>query len=533
MSFFRCSARITSCLLVAGLVCGLTGAALVSAQEQSSKPFDPDPLLRRAHALFDNGQLLESIALYEDVARLSDDPDYTVYCYVRVADVLALFLDQHILALEYYDKVIEEYPGNWNLANAYYNSAMLLFAKKRFAEAQERFLAFLKRFPGDAKAQTARYMLERIEAGLKQGTQPPEERIRPEPRYTEPMVRVLLSTADSLQLKFSDSVQMQVSAERGDIVAPGTYRLLVRDGGVHLEGRDLGDEVVFDTGPQGFGHAGRSYAGEAVVVAHGQAMTLVNRLPMEQYLEGVVPSEMPPSFAPQALRAQAVAARTFAWRVVTRTRESGKAYDLSAGMMDQAYLGMGVANVSTQDAVRLTRGQVLLYDGEPAFTAFHAHSGGVLEDDAAVWSADMPYLKMEDDEETAAYKSLNWEYRIRPVALAELLRRNGFSLKRVVDLRVDGRSESGRVGTMAVDTDQGTLRIRGNSFRLLVGPARLRSLLCDIRRENGEFVFTGKGYGHGVGLSQWGAQAMAYKGKDYQDILKTYYPGTTLDTLYN
>lgn len=524
--------RICQCLLVAGLVCGLAGVALVSAEERGARQFDPDPLLRRAHLLFDNGQLLESVALYEDIARMSDDPDYTVYCYVRVADVLALFLDQRALALEYYDRVIEEYPENWNLANAYFNSAMLLFAEERFGASRERFLEFLEHFPRDARAQTARYMVDRIETRMAQEA-PTEEGARPSPRQDEPVVRVLLITADNLQLEFSDSAKMFADNGRRDTIAPGTYRLRVREGGVHLEGRDLGREVVFDAGPQGFGHAGRSYAGEAVVTAQGEAMSLVNRLPLEEYLEGVVPSEMPPSFASQALRAQAVAARTFAWRVVERTRDAGRAYDLSAGMMDQAYLGTGVANVTTQDAVRLTRGQILLYEGAPAFTAFHAHSGGVLEDDAAVWSADMPYLEVEEDAQTAMYKSLDWEYRTGAAALAELLRRNGFPLKRVVGLRVESRSESGRVKTMAVDTDQGTLRIRGNSFRLLVGPARVRSLLCDVRYENGEFVFSGTGYGHGVGLSQWGAQAMAYKGKDYREILTTYYPGTTLETLYD
>ncbi|QJT07550.1 SpoIID/LytB domain-containing protein [Oceanidesulfovibrio marinus] len=524
-------ARFTGCLcalIVGGLLC----ASPCIAQDSAGK-FDPDPMLRRAHMLFDSGQMLESIALYEDIARMSADPDYTVYCYVRVADVLALFLDQRELALTYYDKVIREYPGNWNLANAYFNSAMLLFAEHRYEDATKRFQRYLELFPEARKTATARYMIERMQKETPGPAPVPGVDKTPMPE-AEPMVRVLLITADSLQLEFPHSVVMHAASGRRDKLAPGTYRLRVLDGGVSMEGRGLGEEVSFDAGPHGFAHAGRSYAGEAVVSVQGGSMTLINRLPMEQYLEGVVPSEMPPSFAPAALRAQAVAARTFAWRIVTRTREAGKPYDLSAGMMDQAYLGMGVANVATQDAVRLTRGQVLLYHDAPAFTAFHAHSGGVLEDDAAVWSANMPYLKVADDERSEDYKSLDWEYRIAPSELARLLKRNGFSLSRVEGLRVDGRSTSGRIAEVAVTTDDGVLHIRGNSFRLLVGPARMRSLLCDVSRdEDGQFVFNGRGYGHGVGMSQWGAQAMAYAGKDYKDILSTYYPGTTLRALYN
>ncbi len=493
--------------------------------------FDPEPLLRRAHALFDGGQVLESLALYEDLARLTNDDDYVVYCLVRVADALALFLGRESDALAYYDRAITGYPGNWNLANAYFNSGMLLYGRGQLVDARLRFKRYLELFPNARKTATARYMVQRIdeEAAGAPGHAHPE---LPELVHQEPTVRVLLAEAESLELELPEGADIAAANGRQDALPPGRYRLSAQHDAVSMEGRELGEKIAFAPDGERFVHAGRDYAGEAIVIAQGRMLLLVNRLPLEAYLDGVLPAEMPPSFAPEALAAQAVAARTFAWRLLEGVQPTGKPYDLTAGVMDQAYVGMGAASPTTREAVRATRGRILRYDGETAFTAFHAHSGGRLEDDAAVWAADMPYLAHAADPVTMATKPLRWGHAVDSAEMAGLLARNGFQVRRVRDVRVRERTASGRIARVEIITDAGEISMHGNSFRLLVGAARLKSLLCDVRREGSRFVFTGQGYGHGVGLSQWGAQGLALQGAQYPEILDTYYPRAELHTLY-
>ncbi len=250
---------------------------------------------------------------------------------------------------------------------------------------------------------------------------------------------------------------------------------------------------------------------------------------MADYLPGALAAEMPVSFGPEALKAQAVAARTFA---LSSSRHSGgdvcteSACCLAWKSPDElrtlwgdeydAYLGI------LTDAVAATDGQVLTYGGELIQAVFHASSAGSTEDSGAIWSP-LPYLVSVPSPETAAnVPELISTARFSPEELAGRLA-----------LEADAPPETWLIGTEL--DDAGRVRTLFIADSALNGSAvraalELRSTAFTVVFEDGDFVFTVYGSGHGVGMSQYGAKLLAAQGYSYDDILAHYYPGTELVT---
>jgi stage II sporulation protein D len=256
----------------------------------------------------------------------------------------------------------------------------------------------------------------------------------------------------------------------------------------------------------------------------------VNKLRLEKYLLGVVPREMSPSWSVQALKAQAVAARSYAYYLVLHSRD--KPYDVAATTASQVYGGAEAGNPTTDKAVIQTRGEVLVYKGKPILSYFHSHSGGVLEDAGKVWTTSLPYYKVIPDPVSMDYKDLSWNTAISGSDLARSLRRNGFEPTSILNVSPAERSSSGRISRVRISTDQEDFEISSNSLRIWLGAGKIKSTLCSIEKRGGEYIFSGHGFGHGVGMSQWGAQGMAENGEGYQRILEHYYPQTELRKLW-
>ena len=258
-------------------------------------------------------------------------------------------------------------------------------------------------------------------------------------------------------------------------------------------------------------------------------------LPMQDYLVGVLAGEMPVSFAPAALRAQAVAARTYTLYCASGPKHPGADLCSDPGCC-QAWLGeeqlrrdWGEAYEERirilRAAVEDTAGEYLCYEGEPVFAAFHASSAGATEDCGAVWNP-RPYLISVPSPESAAEVP---HYVSRLVCAPLDFRDTLLSAHPEADLSGEPESwlgpleedESGRVAICTL----GGLRLRGTEIRKLFG---LRSTAFTLTLEDEGFCFTVTGSGHGVGMSQYGAEVMARNGADYREILAHYYPGTLL-----
>ncbi len=328
---------------------------------------------------------------------------------------------------------------------------------------------------------------------------------------------------------------------------PGDGRLAVAAGTreVVLDGRPTGTPRLVIDGAGVIeaavdGAPGRRHRGRLEVIAEADGLLLVNELPLERYLTGVVGLEMDPAWPLEALKAQAVAARTYALhqRLARRRAASslapaqdGTYYDLETGVLDQVYGGADGEDPRAAEAVLATRGEWLVGpDGEPILALFHSTAGGHTESAAEVWGRALPYLAgracpYDRDSPVFAWRST--------VPVEEVERRlvaGGYPIRGLRRLEVADRTGSGRARTLVAVADGGPVTLPAVELRRLLGYGRLRSTGFTVDRDGNTFSFDGRGAGHGVGLCQWGARGMAVKGHRYQTILDFYYPGVRLAT---
>lgn len=323
---------------------------------------------------------------------------------------------------------------------------------------------------------------------------------------------------------------VEVRAPQGAVRIPGhptggRLRLEARGNAVWLEGRPLSTpELRIGSSPGAGGFEvrwpgnRRTYAGSLRVRAERNQLTLLNEVPLETYVAGVVSAEMPEHWPVAAHRAQAVLARTLALR--GGDHEQGRLCDLTHC---QVYAGARVPEA--MQAAQDTWGQVLTYQGALIQPLFHATCGGERVSNATVFGgAPVPYLQPGTDPFCAASPHARaWSVRILPSELARAL-----GMPDVSHLEVSDRSAGGWVGQVIVDDRP----LSGYRFWQAVGRELgwgvLKSMRFGVRRDGEAFVFEGSGLGHGVGLCQWGARGQAERGIPYARILGSYYPGTAI-----
>jgi stage II sporulation protein D (peptidoglycan lytic transglycosylase) len=305
---------------------------------------------------------------------------------------------------------------------------------------------------------------------------------------------------------------------------------------------------------------GRPYRGTIVVLRDRTGITVVDRVPMETYLAGVVSAEMGHRSPEdqEALRAQAIVSRTFALRNLGRWRAQG--FDLYASVADQVYGGAAAETPEGRSAVDGTRGRVLTYGGAPIDAFFYSTCGGRTAEGTEVFrGADRPYLRSVPDValDGTAYCSLSprfhWREEWSGDALRATLQRTlrmltltgaeadaALDLSDVRDVRVSSRTGSGRVGQLTIVLPRGEVTVSGPAVRQVLRPVsgellRSSAFSLTVVRDGSRvtrLVAEGAGAGHGVGFCQWGAVGRSRAGQDHQQILAAYYPGAVLERLY-
>jgi len=273
----------------------------------------------------------------------------------------------------------------------------------------------------------------------------------------------------------------------------------------------------------------REYGGELEIRAEDGRLRLVNRLPLDDYLAGVVGSEGGGATPPEALAALAVLARTYAIRHVHRHG----AADLCDTTHCQLYQGRAAATAEAKAAVRATAGKILAWQGTPARVLYHSTCGGSTASFTGAWGSPGPaYLAGVDDGGACrASPHYRWTIRIAHRPLMDLLR--DFAGSDPVGMEVAEAGPGGWIRWLAVrQADGSTVRVRGEEFHIRAGRRlgwnAIRSACFTVRRDGGEWVFQGAGFGHGVGMCQWGAAELARRGWDCTRILSLYFPGTAL-----
>ncbi len=387
-------------------------------------------------------------------------------------------------------------------------------------------------------------------------------------------VRVLLARGKgaTVTVQGAANVYSSTGAQVAESLT-GNLQFTLKDNRVDFKGAKSSEFTVAATSGY-LAVGGNAYRGKIRLLSSGGELLVLNVIDMEEYLRGVVPGEMPSKWHIEALKAQAVAARTYALRMMIG-RENDK-WDVVATTADQVYGGVKYEKETTDDAIRKTAGEVIVYGDSPIIAYYHSDAGGYTK------GGDHPYLQpVKSEEPDSPYQ--NWQLSYSPEEFSKILEDGGLPGGRVLGM-VAAYDDYGRVQGLSITTDKTTYGVTALQFRRIIGVMIVRSTRFTIMFEGGvvwdkevpvnysdrltaagkggevsvkirdsyvasldkvkqmkgdyvalgqrkaasKIVITGSGFGHGTGMSQWGALHMANSGKTYREILSHYYTGVNI-----
>jgi len=276
---------------------------------------------------------------------------------------------------------------------------------------------------------------------------------------------------------------------------------------------------------------GLTVGGRVIVKRQNGKLLAINEVPLEDYVKGVVPSEMSAAWHPEALKVQAIATRTYA--LYKMRQNARKDFDVLASIKDQVYLyrGRAAAAGAAARAVNDTRDLVLAYRDEPILAVFSSTAAGQTEDAWNVWAVDMPYLKGVECPFDLNSPWYQWRTDIALPMLEQRLRDEGFPVGIIASLAPATYTKAGRVIQVRILHSGGELYVKGDDLRRVLGYTVLPSTQFDFDIVGIQVQFAGRGNGHGVGLCQWGAKELAERGYSAETILRYYYPGADIRDL--
>lgn len=271
----------------------------------------------------------------------------------------------------------------------------------------------------------------------------------------------------------------------------------------------------------------RKYNTEPTISLYVKETGEVRNIKLEEYLQGVVAAEMEPDWPLNALAAQAILARTFTLKKIEEGGVEERGTDASTDVEEFQAYNSDLINDNVVKAVKMTRGEVVTYRGNLINGWFHADGGGITAASAAegldYTEEKTPYIKSVKDPgyEITEPENKSWTavFSLDEVRAA-IRERTGNDPGQITDVRVLSRGPSGRI----TEVQAGNATISGPSLRLALGKEEIRSTLVDeMDVREGKLVITGRGYGHGVGMSQWGARKLAQEGKSPEEIVKYFF----------
>lgn len=316
----------------------------------------------------------------------------------------------------------------------------------------------------------------------------------------------------------------------GELSAMGGFAAQLHDGKVALH-QWTSPQISVEPKGEGYIWIGdRWYRGAVILTPHQGGVTAVNYVDLEKYLYSVLGAEMSSDWPQEALKAQAVAARTYALHERERSEEI---YDVTDDQFSQVYQGIVTESPATYAAVDGTANQILVYNGQIILAVFHSASGGHTENVEDIWMNPLPYLRgvPDFDQGTPGYE---WSETFSRADLTQRIPGVG----NIISLTPERTTPHGSIVTLKVIGETGTKVMRGEEIQRVLGLRSIRFNITPnyspIARTTGSsalpssFEIKGLGFGHAVGMSQWGAYNLAKQGYNYQQILSYYYQGASL-----
>ncbi len=275
---------------------------------------------------------------------------------------------------------------------------------------------------------------------------------------------------------------------------------------------------------------GKLYRGQIDLVKIAEGLDVINRVELEDYLKGVIPKEMHQFWPFAVIEAQSIASRSFA--VYQALRRKSKEYDLAADTFSQVYGGRSAEKWRTSRAVQATRGKVLVYEGKVFPAYFHSTCGGHTQDALRLWGIDLEPLKGVRCPWCRWSPYYRWRKRLSAKTILNALKKRGYAhIRRIDDVREGARDASGRLEYVRIRSGKDWFDMSSEDFRSAVGKSVLKSSNFRIKKYPFFYLFNGHGWGHGVGMCQWGAFGLSLKGRNAAKILEYYYPGTKVEKL--
>lgn len=319
--------------------------------------------------------------------------------------------------------------------------------------------------------------------------------------------------------------------------ASGDFEAVSVEGGFILKqnGQSLGrhtGRLVVDSEAPTMVVNGQIFRGDLELMpapTNSSTFHVINPVLLEDYLLSVVPSESPASWPLESLKAQAMAARTYA--VANWGKHKANGFDMKDDTSDQMYRGVVTEAPGPNEAVKATAHQVITHNGKPINALFFSCSGGMTDSSAEVWGTELPYIQPVPDFDQAAPR-YRWSVNKSNADLQAAARKLGHDLGTIRAIEPLTFTPQGRVKTLKIVGSAGSAEVDSNKFRFAAG---LNSTLWKVKASgNGAsrtFTFDGGGWGHGLGMSQYGARQMAADGKPAEAIIKHYYQGVSIESL--
>ena len=505
----------------------------------------------------DIGEYLEALEAFDTALETTSDADVRTDALLQKANLLALFLDAPDDAIRVYNDLLAQYPTNPAAEAALFRAGMVLFDRGEFERATGYFERYLKEHPSGASRGSVEFLLQQSRskvAALPPTALPPPATATPPPAAPPPRAppptalpatpppvpsrtpALLAPSTTQVRVRvFKGHSSLRVESEGDFTVRPGSFTghavdLTARDGLV-IAGSEAGVRDVTITADQPLqiraGGVTRHYRGGLTVRADGNSLQVINRAGIEEYLYGVVTKESAASWPLEALKTQAIASRTYALYQVQHRQD--RDYDMVDDEGSQVYGGIEGESRPGRRAVDETRGMILVYRSRPIYAMFTANTGWHTADSASTFDQPLPYLIDAPDPYSPGEQIGHWTRNYSAGEIRQKLAEIGVQLGqiRAIEPRVTG--PSGRIIRADVIDEHGShvMRTRPTLGRAL----KLPEILVKVEHKGDQFVFAGGGFGHGVGLSQWGAKAMAAKGFNAKDILAFYYHGAEIAPL--
>ncbi|MCK8827550.1 SpoIID/LytB domain-containing protein [Natroniella acetigena] len=358
----------------------------------------------------------------------------------------------------------------------------------------------------------------------------------------------LLDGVEEVSLESESGFKLLDVDHEVELLSQSRYKITREDDYLSKDGTDFfkQERLFFRTvkSDELIGVDGQRYRGDIEILNTADGLIVINHVKLSDYLASVVGSEVISSWPTEALKAQAIVARTYALR--NQNKYQSRGYNLCNTVNCQVYRGVSAETERIIKAVEETKGQVITYDEQLISAVYHSTAGGKTANASTVWNGSSPYLQSVTSNDNLS-PHYNWQKEYTKTELEELLRANGVEISKLKGISLKGVGPSGRGKEVKIHAKNDDHIINNSHFRLWLG---LKSTNFSIIGENvlkfngfndrfdfnfswldqeynftpqGRYLFKGYGWGHGVGMSQWGAYQMALAGANYREILKHYY----------